>query len=59
VKALEGGADVILMPSDLNEALDAIDAAMEDGTLTQGRIEQSVERILKKKLEYGIIPMEG
>ena len=55
VQALAAGCDMILMPSDLQGAFDAVKAAVADGTLTQSRIDESVLRILTVKAEYGII----
>ena len=55
VKALEAGCDMILMPSELQAAFDAVKAAVADGTLSQARIDESVLRILTVKAEYGII----
>ena len=55
VKALAAGCDMILMPSDLQAAFDAVKAAVADGTLSQARIDESVLRILTVKAEYGII----
>ena len=55
VKALASGCDMILMPSDLQAAFDAVRAAVADGTLSQARIDESVLRILTVKAEYGII----
>ena len=55
VKALAAGCDMILMPSDLQAAFDAVKAAVADGTLSQARIDESVLRILTVTAEYGII----
>ena len=55
VMALASGCDMILMPSDLQAAFDAVKAAVADGTLSQARIDESVLRILTVKAEYGII----
>ena len=55
VKALAAGCDMVLMPSDLQAAFDAVKAAVADGTLSQARIDESVLRILTVKAEYGII----
>lgn len=55
VKALAAGCDMILMPSDLQAAFDAVKAAVADGTLSEARIDESVLRILTVKAEYGII----
>ena len=55
VQALAAGCDMILMPSDLQAAFDAVKAAVADGALSQSRIDESVLRILTVKAEYGII----
>lgn len=55
VAALRAGADIILMPADLDSAVQAIEEAVERGEVTEERIEKSVEQILTKKLEWGIV----
>ena len=55
VKALQAGVDMILMPQDLQAAFDGVKAALNDGTLTQSRIDESVLRILQVKAEYNIL----
>lgn len=55
VHALEAGCDLLLMPQGLEEAFDAVLAAVEDGTLTEARIDESVRRILECKIEWGIL----
>ena len=55
VKALQAGVDMILMPQDLQAAFDGVKAAVNDGTLTQARIDESVLRILQVKAEYNIL----
>ena len=55
VRALQAGADVLLLPSSLPAATQAIIKAVEEGTLTQARIEKSVERILALKIQRGVI----
>jgi beta-N-acetylhexosaminidase len=54
VRAIQAGADVILMPSDPVAAIDAITAAVVQGRITKGRIDQSVERLLRAKLRVGL-----
>ena len=49
VKCLQAGADILLMPQDLPEAFEAVMAAVEDGTIPQARIDESVRRILTLK----------
>ena len=54
VRALEAGADVLLMPSDPKEAIDAVVAAVKTGRLTPERIDVSVRRILTAKARVGL-----
>lgn len=58
VLALEAGCDMILVPDDLQEAAAAVRSALNSGRLTEKRLDESILRILKLKLEYGIIPYE-
>ena len=44
VMALEAGADLVLMPADADAAIDAIVAAVQEGRLTEARLEASLER---------------
>ena len=55
VMALEAGVDQLLMPPNLQVALDAVKAAVDSGRLTEKRIDQSVLRILLLKLKRGIL----
>jgi beta-N-acetylhexosaminidase len=55
VMALEAGVDQLLMPPNLQLALDSVKAAVESGRLTEHRIDQSVLRILLLKLKRGIL----
>lgn len=55
VMALRAGVDMILIPKDLGEAHDAILDAVEKGSISPQRIDESVQRILRLKQEYGII----
>lgn len=50
VKALEAGADVILMPSDFKAAYRGVLEAVKGGELSQERIDESLRRILRVKL---------
>ncbi len=54
VRAIEAGADVILMPPDVARAIDGIVAAVESGRLTEERIDASVRRILETKESLGL-----
>ncbi len=53
--AFEAGADMLLMPADVEEAYAAIKGAVQSGRVSEMRINESVSRILKVKLERGII----
>lgn len=50
VKALQAGADVVLMPEDFQEAYQGVLDAVKDGTLTEQRINESVTRIVTVKV---------
>lgn len=55
VKAIQAGCDIVLMPNSLTEALSALQQAVEDGTLSQARIDESVLRILTLKARFGLL----
>ena len=54
VRAIEAGADVILMPPDLQAARDGIVAAVRSGRLSEERVDRSVLRILRAKEQLGL-----
>ena len=54
VRALEVGADVLLMPPDPEAAIRAVVAAVRQGRLTTKRIDQSVVRVLEAKQNVGL-----
>jgi beta-N-acetylhexosaminidase len=54
VRALEAGADVLLMPSDPVVAINGVMAALKSGRLTAKRIEDSVSRLLAAKARLGL-----
>ena len=49
VGTLQAGADIVLGPQNFVKAFDAVVKAVEDGVLTEQRIDQSVRRILRLK----------
>ena len=51
VKSLQAGADIILMPEDFKSAYQEVVLAIKDGRLSEERIDESVERILRKKID--------
>ena len=55
-KAIEAGADIVLMPTDLREAYEAVEQAVQDGDISEGRLDESVLRILRLKMDSGILP---
>ncbi len=54
VRALEAGADALLMPPDPDVALKAVIGAVEDGRLSRKRIQASVAKILAAKERLGL-----
>jgi beta-N-acetylhexosaminidase len=54
VRALEAGADVLLMPQDPEAAINAVAAAVRSGRITQKRLDASVMRILIAKAHVGL-----
>lgn len=58
VKAVQAGVDILLSPQDLDQAVAALTQAVEDGSITQERLDESVLRVLRLKLDRGIIPEE-
>lgn len=50
IKALQAGADILLMPENFQESYNGIINAVSNGELTEERINESVRRILKLKL---------
>ena len=61
VAALEAGCDLLLMPGGLAEAFDGVVAAVEEGRITEARLDESVARVLRAKQLYaGLeLPREG
>ncbi len=49
VKAVEAGADILLMPDDPETAINAVYNAVESGRLTVARIDESLKKIWKAK----------
>lgn len=54
VDAVRAGADLILMPPDLRVALQSLVRGVEEGLLTEQRLERSVRRILEAKARLGL-----
>jgi len=54
VRAIEAGADTLLMPTDPDEAIRAVTAAVLSGHLSRTRIQESVVKILSAKERLGL-----
>lgn len=52
VKALQAGADMILMPEDFQAARQGVLDAVNNGTLSEERINESLQRIYRVKYKY-------
>lgn len=51
VKSIQAGVDIVLGPRDFIEAFDAVMTAVNEGTISEERINQSVRRILTLRKE--------
>lgn len=59
VLAIQAGVDIALNVTGSNEVsqvIDALKAALRNGTVTQARIDQAVTRIILLKMEHHVIP---
>jgi len=54
VRAVEAGMDILLHPADPRKTVDAVVKAVEQGRLTEERIQESVDRILAWKKKLGL-----
>ena len=52
VTVIKAGVDLILMPEDFTAAYQGVLDAVADGTISEERIDESVERIVETKLAY-------
>ncbi|HJA32188.1 MAG: beta-N-acetylhexosaminidase [Clostridiales bacterium] len=50
IMALKAGADMILMPEDFQQAYEGVLQAVQDGTISQERVDDSLKRIYRVKL---------
>ena len=53
-RAVEAGADVLLMPTDVPAAIDAVLAGIQEGRFSEARVDSSVRRILALKERIGL-----
>lgn len=54
IQAIQAGCDVLLMPNSLPEAYDAVLAAVQNGTISEARLDQSVNKILHYKQQFAM-----
>ncbi|HYS53312.1 MAG TPA: glycoside hydrolase family 3 N-terminal domain-containing protein [Thermoanaerobaculia bacterium] len=54
LRAVEAGADIILIPPSVEDSFRAIKSALESGRLTESRIDVSVRRILRAKARFDL-----
>ena len=54
IQAIHAGVDILLMPGGLREAFDAVTEAVENGDISESRIDESVSRILAAKQKLGL-----
>jgi beta-N-acetylhexosaminidase len=54
VRAIEAGADVLLMPKRPEEAIRGVVAAVEKGRISRKRLDESVNRVLAAKAHLGL-----
>ncbi|POM27025.1 putative lipoprotein YbbD precursor [Actinomadura rubteroloni] len=54
VRAIQAGADQLLMPPSLPKAFDAVLKAVQKGTISRKRLDESVTRILRLKERRGL-----
>ncbi len=55
VLAIKAGIDVVLIPDDYVAALDAVQAAIDSGEISEARIRESAYRIMRAKLRAGLL----
>ncbi|SDI48607.1 glycoside hydrolase family 3 protein [Natribacillus halophilus] len=58
IRAIQAGSDIVLMPVDVEEVAEWLITAVQEGEISEERIDDSVERILTLKLKRGIVKEE-
>ena len=54
VMAIEAGADIILMPPNMDQVIPAVERAVASGRISEDRLDESVGRILRLKEALGL-----
>jgi beta-N-acetylhexosaminidase len=52
--AIIAGGDILLMPSDVAAAIEAVVAGVREGRFTQARVDSSVRRVIEMKQRFGL-----
>lgn len=55
VMSIQAGVDIVLMPSNLTSAYQGVYQAVQDGRISEERINESVRRILTEKAAHGLL----
>ncbi|MEP7037900.1 MAG: glycoside hydrolase family 3 N-terminal domain-containing protein [Acidobacteriota bacterium] len=55
VMAIKAGADVVLFPPNIEKAIEAIEAAVKSGEISEKRIDESVRRLLGAKYRLSLV----
>ena len=55
IKVIKAGCDILLEPENFQEAFEAVVDAVENGIISEERINESVYRILLLKEKYGLL----
>lgn len=58
LRCVQAGNDIVLMPHNINEAFDTIRKNVDNGVITEDRINTSVYRILSTKFDFGLLDSE-
>ena len=56
--SIEAGNDMILMPTDVKQAFEALKKAIKEGVLTEKQLNASVKKILSKKVSHNVMVVE-
>ena len=57
VMALEAGVDIVLMPDSVPDTIAAVRQAIDDGRLSEERLDESVRRVLQAKVNRGLLSL--
>lgn len=54
ILALNAGADILLMPRNVHEAIETLMGALTSGRVQQSRVDEAVRRVLRAKMQAGL-----